>query len=86
MNFVDDFVVLGRSGQTWSPLRTFPAYGALLGILVPAQVSHIKVVLAPYRPAYALIALALGVSLLGLLLLHVARVNARSTHAPRPQI
>jgi len=82
MNFVDDFVVLGRSAQTWLPLRTFPAYGALLGILVPAQVTHIKVILEPYRPGYALVALALGVALLGLLLVHASRASARSTARP----
>jgi len=84
MNFVDDFVVLGRVGHRWSPLRTFPAYGALLGILVPAAVAQIKVVLEPDRPGYTLLALALGVTLLGLLLVHVARSDLRSG-APAPR-
>ncbi|MFZ9594635.1 MAG: hypothetical protein ACO3A2_01000 [Bdellovibrionia bacterium] len=43
MNYIEPLTALGKTAQgAWIPLRVFPAYGALTGILVPAQIQEIQ--------------------------------------------
>ena len=48
------------------PLRTFPAYGALLGIEVPPGATRIQVTPRAWPPAGTLVSAVAGLALLGL--------------------
>ena len=59
----------GTTLTAWDPagrraLRTFPAYGALLGILVPAGTTRVEVRPRPWPPASGLLAAAAGLVVL----------------------
>jgi hypothetical protein len=76
MTYAGDATAHGRRGATWRPLRTFPAYGALQAMLVPADVEAVQLRIEAYRPIWALLAAALGVLPLGVLFV-LARRRAR---------
>lgn len=42
-NFAESLRARARVGESWQPARVFPAYGALLGLEVPAGASRIEV-------------------------------------------
>jgi hypothetical protein len=72
-NYAEALEAWGRASSTQeSPqrLRTFPAYGALLGVLVPAGVREVEVRPRPWPPPFTL-----GLAVVGGLLLGVAAVG-----------
>jgi hypothetical protein len=75
MNYTRDMEAVAERGTSRTPLRTFPAYGALLGVLVPADATAVEIRLEPHRPAWSLAGAALGALAL-LALLRVQRSQA----------
>ena len=62
-NYVSDFKVTSVGGS--NGLRTFPAYGSLLGVWVPAGTQEINLEIASYTPTWVMGAQLLGLFLLG---------------------
>jgi len=75
MNYTRDMTAFAERGGTRAPLRTFPAYGALLGVIVPADARSVEVRMEPYQPWWSLVGAAVGALAL-LALLRIRRANA----------
>jgi hypothetical protein len=75
MNYTRDMTAFAERGGTRAPLRTFPAYGALLGVIVPADARLVEVRMEPYQPWWSLVGAAVGALAL-LALLRIRRANA----------
>jgi hypothetical protein len=75
MNYASDMTASGCSARGWRPLRTFPAYGALLGVLVPEDIDEIRVALYARLSAGSRASPWLGGLLLLTLLVNAARAR-----------
>jgi hypothetical protein len=64
---VSDFSARGKRGTSSQQLRTFPAYGALLGVLVPEGVDELEVSIEPRREGWASACAVLGFFMLAAL-------------------
>jgi hypothetical protein len=62
-NYAEALEARGFAGGLGSRLRTFPAYGALLGVEVPAGTTRVEVRPRPWPPVWTLPLSALGVVL-----------------------
>jgi hypothetical protein len=68
MNYTRDTTAFAKRSGALEPLRTFPAYGALLGVVVPADARAVDIRIEPYRPWWSLVGAGVGVvALLALL-------------------
>ncbi|HKP63357.1 MAG TPA: hypothetical protein VJV78_41765 [Polyangiales bacterium] len=78
LNYSADFRAFGRAaGGAWSPLRTYPAYGALLGVLVPRDIRELEVRMDPERSIAGSAAVVLGLLLAAGLLVYARRSQRR---------
>ena len=58
--------VLEARASSGRSLRTFPAYGALLGVIVPAETTEVEVAARPWPPPWTLPVAAMGLLIAGL--------------------
>jgi hypothetical protein len=82
LNYSADFRARGRAaGGSWAMLRTYPAYGALLGVIVPREVRELEVRMDPERPIGGDAAVLLGLALAAGLLVYARRCQRRASHS-----
>jgi hypothetical protein len=68
MNYGGILEAWGASGTATARLPTFPAYGALLGVVVPAGTTEVTITPAPWPPPWTLWTAAGGLLMAGLVL------------------
>ncbi|HKU39427.1 MAG TPA: hypothetical protein VJR89_14815 [Polyangiales bacterium] len=79
MNYSADFEARGRlPSGAWQPLRSYPVYGALLGVLVPSEVRELELRMEPRRPLAGTLAQLLGLVLTAGMLAYPRRSGRRA--------
>jgi len=78
LNYSADLRARGRTGGgVWSGLRTYPAYGALLGVIVPREVRELEVRMDPEQPIGGPASVLAGLLLAAGLLVYARRSQRR---------